>query len=193
MPRPIFSAPIFSASRFVNSSRTDSATWKRFAEVQASPMFRIFASSAPSTAASRSASSKTRNGAFPPSSIDTFSTFLADASISERPTSVEPVKDSFRSRPSSISGPVVLPDDDVVRMFTTPPGSPASSRICARASIESGVCCAGFTTLVQPAAIAGPSLRVPIAIGKFQGVIISVGPTGCFITSTRLVAFANCL
>jgi hypothetical protein len=88
---------------------------------------------------------------------------------------------------------VVFPDDDVVRMFTTPPGKPASSSICASASIDSGVCCAGLTTLVHPAAIAGPSLRVPIAIGKFQGVIISVGPTGCFMTSTRLVPFANCL
>ncbi len=86
-----------------------------------------------------------------------------------------------------------MPDDDVVRMFTTPPGRPASSRICARASIDSGVCCAGLTTLAHPAAIAGPSLRVPIAIGKFQGVIISVAPTGCCITSTRLVPFANCL
>ena len=177
----------------MNSSRTDSATWKRLADVHASPMLRIFASSAPSTASSRSASSKIRNGALPPSSIDTFSTFFADASISLRPTSVEPVNDSFRSRGSSISGPVVVPDDEVVRMFTTPPGSPASSRIWPARACDSGVCCAGFTTLVQPAAIAGPSLRVPIAIGKFQGVIISVGPTGCFITSTRLVPLANCL
>ncbi len=59
--------------------------------------------------------------------------------------------------------------------------------------MESGVCCAGFITIVQPAAIAGPTLRVPIAIGKFHGVIIRLGPTGCFITSTRLVPFANCL
>ena len=41
-------------------------------------------------------------------------------------------------------------------------------------------------TTVHPAAIAGPTLRVPIAIGKFQGVIIRLGPTGCFMTSTRL-------
>ena len=34
---------------------------------------------------------------------------------------------------------------------------------------------------------------MPIAIGKFQGVIMSVGPTGCFITITRLVPLANCL
>ncbi len=43
-------------------------------------------------------------------------------------------------------------------------------------------------TVVQPAAIAGPTLRVPIAIGKFQGVIIRLGPTGWRMTSTRLAA-----
>ena len=50
--------------------RPTSCTRKRLAAVHASPMLRIFASIAPSTAASRSASSKTRNGALPPSSID---------------------------------------------------------------------------------------------------------------------------
>ena len=35
----------------------------------------------------------------------------------------------------------------------------------------SGVSCAGLTIMVQPAASAGPILRVPIASGKFQGVI----------------------
>jgi hypothetical protein len=40
---------------------------------------------------------------------------------------------------------------------------------------------AGFITIVQPAAMAGPILRVPIAIGKFQGVIMRQGPTGCFM------------
>ena len=65
-----------SASLSANSSATDSATWKRLAEVQASPMLRILAIIAPSTAASRSASSKIRNGALPPSSIETLSTLL---------------------------------------------------------------------------------------------------------------------
>ena len=69
-----------------------SATWKRLAEVQASPMFRILAIIAPSTAASRSASSKIRNGALPPSSIETLSTLSAAWAISLRPTSVDPVK-----------------------------------------------------------------------------------------------------
>ena len=43
-------------------------------------------------------------------------------------------------------------------------------------------------TIVQPAAIAGPILRVPIAFGKFQGVMKKQGPTGWRITSTRLAA-----
>ena len=55
--------------------------------------------------------------------------------------------------------------------LSTPAGRPACSRICASASMHSGVCCAGLMTIVQPAAIAGPTLRVPIAIGKFHGVI----------------------
>ena len=56
-------------------------------------------------------------------------------------------------------------------MLRTPSGSPHSSRIWASVSIDSGVSCAGLATIVQPAAIAGPILRVPIAIGKFQGVM----------------------
>ena len=97
-------APSRSASRAANSSATDSCTWNRFAAVHASPMLRILASTAPSTAASRSASSKTRNGALPPSSIETRSTCCAAAAINRRPTSVEPVNDSLRSRGSSSNG-----------------------------------------------------------------------------------------
>ena len=62
-------------------------------------------------------------------------------------------------------------DDEDVSTFRTPAGSPASSRIFASASMLKGVCCAGLMTIVQPAAIAGPILRVPIAAGKFHGVI----------------------
>ena len=102
-----------------------------------------------------------------------------------RPTSVEPVNDSLRSRGSANSGAVVSPEDEAVMTLSTPSGSPASSRIWASISIDSGVCCAGLTTIVQPAAIAGPILRVPIAIGKFHGVISRHGPTGCFIVSSR--------
>ena len=74
--------------------------------------------------------------------------------------------------------------------LTTPGGTPASS-ITRSTSAVSGVALAGLTTLVQPAAIAGPSLRVIIAAGKFQGVIAAVTPTGWRSTSTRLLGFAG--
>ncbi len=73
--------------------------------------------------------------------------------------------------------------------LSTPSGRPASVRISASASIVSGVCAAGLTTMVQPAAIAGPILRVPIASGKFHGVMNRHGPTGCFIVSSRVAPF----
>ena len=107
----------------------------------------------------------------PPSSIETLRTLSAAWAISFRPTSVEPVKDSFRSRGSPMIGSETSPDFFEVTTLRTPPGRPHSSRSFASASIESGVCCAGFTTIVQPAAMRGPIFRVPIAFGKFQGVM----------------------
>jgi hypothetical protein len=113
--------------------------------------------------------------------------------MSVRPTSVEPVNDSLRVRGSRISGSMTEPDELDVTTLRTPPGRPTSSRIWASASIDSGVCLAGLMTIVQPAATAGPILRVPIAVGKFQGVIITLGPTGCFIVSRRPAPFGATL
>ena len=189
MPRPTGISLSFAASFSVNSSWIFSATWKRLAAVHASPMLRILAITAPSTASSTSASSKTRNGALPPSSIDTRRMLWADCSISLRPTSVEPVNDSLRSRASPMIGFETSLDLLEVTMLSTPGGSPAPSRISPSASIDSGVCCAGLTTIVQPAAIAGPILRVPIAMGKFQGVIKKHGPTGWRMVSSRPAPF----
>ena len=56
----------------------------------------------------------------------------------------------------------------------------------ARANVVSGVCAAGLTTTVQPAARAGPIFRVPMASGKFHGVMANTGPTGCFIVISRV-------
>ena len=107
--------------------------------------------------------------------------------MSVRPTSVEPVKDSLRVRGSLMSGSMTAPEERAVMTLSTPPGSPTSSRICASMIIESGVCLAGLTTIVHPAAIAGPILRVPMASGKFHGVMNTHGPTGCLRVSTRPV------
>ena len=74
VPRPILNAWTRSVTRRANSSATDRCTMKRFAAVHAWPMLRNFASIAPSTALSRSASSNTTKGALPPSSIEVRST-----------------------------------------------------------------------------------------------------------------------
>ncbi len=56
----------------------------------------------------------------------------------------------------------------------------------ATASAVSGVSLAGLSTTVQPAASAGPILRVAIAAGKFHGVISTLTPTGWRTTRIRL-------
>ena len=55
------------------------------------------------------------------------------------------------------------------------------------------VCAAGLTTIVQPAATAGPILRVPIASGKFHGVTNRHGPTGFLMVSSRLPPAGACI
>ena len=141
-------------------------------------MFRSLAIIAPSTAASISASSKTKNGALPPSSIEVLRTCLADCSSNLTPTEVEPVKVILRSLGSEIMGALVAAEVLVVMIFTTPAGNPASSKVFIKRRVVSGVSSAGFTTMVQPAAIAGPIFLVAMASGKFQGVIANAGPTG---------------
>ena len=113
--------------------------------------------------------------------------------MSSFPTSVEPVKPTLRtsgfpvsSRPisgASAASPVTIE--------STPGGRPASSASTATARAESGVCSAGFSTIVHPAASAGAALRVTIAEGKFHGVIPAVTPIGCLRTTMRR-SFVGC-
>ena len=49
----------------------------------------------------------------------------------------------------------------------------------------SGASMAGFTIMVHPAAMAGPSFHSTSATGKFHGVMAAATPTGCRSTSTR--------
>ena len=139
--------------------------------MQAWPMLRNLALNAPSTAASRSASGKTRNGAFPPSSMEVRRTPGAERASRSRPTGVEPVKDSLRTRGSSRIAVLTGPDAVVGRTLTTPAGTPTSRSTWANKEVVSGVREAGFTTTVHPAASAGAILRVAMASGKFHGVI----------------------
>ena len=70
-------------------------------------------------------------------------------------------------------------------MLKIPFGMPARSASTASASAESGVSAGGLMTMGQPAASAGPHLRVIIALGKFHGVIAATTPIGCFSTTMR--------
>src|SRR6516165_12374972 len=131
----------------------------RLAHTQVCPAFRYLEAIAPLTAISISASSKTMNGALPPNSSEIFLTVPAHCCISNLPTSVEPVKVNLRtvgfcvsSPPTSLAGPVTQEN--------TPFGTPARSANSHKARAENGVAVAGFNTIVQPAARAGPVLRV---------------------------------
>ena len=124
-------------------------------------------------------------GALPPSSIDTFFTVDAHCRISALPTSVEPVKENLRTSGLSVSSLPIPRESVVVTTLKTPAGTPASSASTARASADSGVSEAGLMTTGQPAARAGPALRVIIAFGKFQGVTMPTTPTLCLMVRIR--------
>ena len=75
-----------------------------------------------------------------------------------------------------------------VTTLNTPAGIPARSASSASARAEKGVGRAGLSTMVQPAARAGPALRVIMADGKFQGVMAATTPIGSLSTTIRLSA-----
>ena len=110
----------------------------------------------PLIAASRSASGRMMFGDLPPSSsVTRLSARPALAPIS-RPTAVEPVNAILSTSGWSTSAAPVEPSP--VMTLSTPSGIPASSASSPRRSAVSGVCSAGLSTIVQPAASAGADL-----------------------------------
>jgi hypothetical protein len=102
-----------------------------------------------------------------------------------RPTSVLPVNDRWRTTSlahSTLPMAMLLRAASAVTMFSTPAGMPARCASSATARADSGVCSAGLMTTGQPAASAGATLRVIIAIGKFHGVMAAHTPIGCLMT-----------
>ena len=160
----------------------------RLAATHVCPEFRNLATRQLATAVSTSASSNTTNGALPPSSRLSRFSVAAERSKSIFPTAVEPVKLTLRMRASSRKTFPRAPASSRLPVSTlnAPAGTPASSAIAASAMAESGVASAGFRTSGHPTAIAGPSLRVIIAAGKFHGVMAAPTPTGCRSTTTRV-------
>ena len=126
-------------------------------------------STTPSMALSKSASSKTKKADFPPSSRVIFFPSPAVFFLSNRPTSVEPVKAILDiSLWFAIHEPV-LPSP--VTIFTTPAGIFASIQSSAKKRAVSDVVSAGFNTTVFPVASAGAIFQASISRGKFQGII----------------------
>ena len=114
---------------------TPAWTYNRFAQTQVWPALRYFRDNRPLDAASKSASSKTMKGAFPPSSRESFLIVLALCFMSKRPTSVDPVKVILRtSGLEVISPPISL--ESPVTTFRTPEGNPARSASTASAKAE---------------------------------------------------------
>jgi hypothetical protein len=186
-PLPTFRRLEAVAMRSAKASWMPSWTRKRLVQTQVWPALRYFAATAPSTARSRSASSKTMKGALPPSSIETFFTVFAACSSRSFPTGVDPVKVIFLTNGFDVSSPPISRAEPV-RMLTTPSGMPAAWQSTPQARPEKGVWVAGFITIVQPAASAGPSFRAIMEDGKFQGVMAPTTPTGSLVTKMRRFA-----
>ncbi len=75
------------------------------------------------------------------------------------------MKDSLRTVSLPVISAPIGPGEPVTTL-NTPFGTPARSASTASASAENGVRSAGLTTIGQPAAKAGATLRVIIAMGN---------------------------
>ena len=158
-----------------NACSMDSWTSSREPAQHTWPWLNQIASTRPSTAPSRSASSKTMNGDFPPSSRDRRLPEPAVACRIKRPTSVEPVNAILSTEASTSAEPV---EPSPVTTLKTPGGRPMVWATSAKSSAVNGVNSAGFNTTVLPIASAGATFHASISSGKFHGMIWPTTPTG---------------
>ena len=123
------------------------------------------------------ASGATITGSLPPSSIVIRFSFGAARPMMWRPTAVEPVKATRRTR-SWVTSASPTSEPRPVITLTTPGGNSASSSRSAILSVVSGVVAAGLTTIVLPAISAGASLVPSSVSGKLFGTIAATTPIG---------------
>ena len=116
-------------------------------------------------------------GDLPPSSSESRFSVPAASRMICLPTSVEPVNAILSTRGSRTMAMPTLPPGPVTTL-TTPSGTPASWQSSANLSAVSGVCDAGFSTIVLPAARAGASFHDERRKGKFHGTMAPTTPTG---------------
>ncbi len=185
IPLPILNWFTAATNFSTNASYMPSWTIILFAQIQVWPELRYFATRAPATARSISASSKIITGALPPNSIEVRLTVSAHCFIKSLPTCVEPVKVTFLTVGFEVISEPTVGASLVGNTLNSPGGKPALFANSTSANAESGVSAAGFSTMAQPTASAGATLRVIIALGKFQGVIAATTPIGCLIAILR--------
>ena len=134
-PSPTRSWATACTSLAVNASYTGACTSRRLAHTHVCPVLRYLLAMAPATAASRSASSNTMNGALPPSSSDSFFTVPAHCAMSFLPTAVEPVNVTLRTLVLEVISPPIAAASPVMTL-STPAGTPARAASAAAASAE---------------------------------------------------------
>ncbi|SXB94693.1 Uncharacterised protein [Klebsiella pneumoniae] len=90
---------------------------------------------------------------------------------------VPPVKEILRTLGWRASASPII-DPLPGSTLSSPAGKPACSKIFASSSAMSGVASAGLRITAFPAAIAGATFCISLAIGEFHGVIAATTPNG---------------
>ena len=134
----------------------------RVAAVQSWPALKNPPVRIPSTADSRSASSKTITGALPPSSRWATLRSGAAAVATAIPARVEPVMEIIRGTGCAASR---APVSRSPQTRLTTPGGKTSCALRTSQAEEAGVVSEGFSTAVLPAASAGASFQMAIIAG----------------------------
>jgi hypothetical protein len=146
--------------------------------MQLCPALKQTNAEASGTTDSKSVSSRITVAALPPSSRRTRLTVAEAAAMTLRPVTVDPVNATASTRGSVVSAAATSFEDDV-STFRTPAGrsvrSTARRPRCAPDQGDSGD---GFSTTVQPAASAAPTLARSSSTGMFHGVITDTTPSG---------------
>ena len=144
------------------------------------PWFMKAPKAAARTAASRSASSSTMNGALPPSSSSTRLRCSAQVCATRRPTRVEPVKLTRRTAGWAISASTtaLASAGALLTTLIAPAGTPASRSTLAISQCVIGHISADFSTTVLPQASGIATARTPRITGAFHGAMPTHTPAG---------------
>ena len=145
------------ATRSSTSASSERGTIRRVVAEQVWPLLTKQPRTAAATAASRSAPSASRKADLPPSSSATFLMVPAADLATSMPAPVDPVRLTMSTCGwDESTSPTRAPRPET--RLKTPAGRPSPSTMSASVKVASGATLLGFTTTVQPAASAGPTL-----------------------------------